>query len=148
MAQTEQADRDQLAIPGLRGVLGRSFPPAIKWETIGEVHTLTITDAEAVQDRDFKSGDPLEWEEGRPRMIAVLIGTDENGDKSSVWVRGRYMTKAYRDAMRAAEVRNVARGDVVTITRLQDEELPPTKPKQKPVFAYTWQINIVPVGVK
>jgi hypothetical protein len=148
MAQTEQASRDQLAIPGLEGVLGRTFPPSLKWDTIGQAHTLTVADGELVQDRDFDSGEPLEWEPGRPKMIAVLIGTDENGADASVWIRGRYLTKAYRDAMRAVEVRNVAKGDVVTITRTQDIEIPGTKPKQKPVFANGWECNIVPVGVK
>jgi hypothetical protein len=143
-----QVDRDQLVIPGLESVIGRSFPPALKFDAPGVTHTLTVADADTVQDTDYKTKQPLTWPSGDPKMLLVLIGADEDGQDASLWVRGRRMTEAFREARKAVGVRNVAVGDVVTVVRGEDEILKDA-PKAKDVeYATTWEFNVVPAGVK
>jgi hypothetical protein len=147
MADQVQPSRDQLQIPGLESVLGSGLPPKLKFEAPGEVKSLRITDARPMRDTDFDTGKPLDWPSGQPKMVLVLIGDDDDGASWHFWVKGRRASDAFREAQAVAGVTGVARGDVVTITRGPDEELPPKKKGAKPVFANTWSMTIVPAGV-
>lgn len=147
MADSETPTRDQLVIPGLESVLGKGLPPKLKFEQPGEVHSLTITDARTIQDTDFSDGHALFWPSGDPKMVLVLIGEDEQGAAWSHWVAGVRANDAMRKAFAAAGVYGVARGDLWTITRGPDEELPLRKGEKKAKFANTWEYSIVPAGV-
>jgi|SRR5882757_2488138 len=148
MTQEQVAGRDELVIPGLDDVLGLQLPPGLDFEAPGVTHTLTITDAQPVRDRDYKTNEPLSWPSGDPKMVLVEIGIDENGAPASFWVRGRYATAARKMAYIAAGVRGVARGDVQTITRVADIEIPGEKKGQESVFANGWEISVVPAGAE
>src|SRR5882762_10149918 len=140
MSEEPTAGRDQLVIEGLDDVLGLQLPPGLDFEAPGETHVLTVTDAQSIRDRDFKTQEPLSWPSGDPKMVLVLIGTDETGERESFWVRGRYATAARKLAYMKAEVRGVARGDVLTIIRIQDIEIPGEKKGQESVFANGWEM--------
>lgn len=146
MSEEQAGGREQLVIPGLETVLGLQLPPGLKFEVIGETHTLTITNAQPVRDRDFKTNDLLSWPSGDPKMVLVLIGDAEDGVPASFWVRGRYATEARKKAYVAAGVRGVARGDVLTITRIQDIEIPGERKGQESVFANGWEMSVVPAA--
>lgn len=148
MSEETTAGRDELVIPGLETVLGLQLPEGLKFEAPGVTHTLTITNAQPVRDRDFKTNDLLSWPSGDPKMVLVEIGIDENGEPASFWVRGRYATEARKKAYMAAGVRGVARGDVQTITRVADIEIPGEKKGQESVFANGWEMSVVPAGVE
>ena len=98
MSTEEATGRDELIIPGLESVLGLQLPPALAFEHPGVTHTLTVTDAQPVRDRDFDSGELLSWPSGDAKMVLVLIGVEENGAPASYWVRGRRANDARRAA--------------------------------------------------
>ena len=148
MSATPEVTRDQLVIPGLESVLGKQLPPKLKFEAPGVTHSLTVTDARPIQDTDFKSGEPLTWPSGDPKMVLVLLGDDDDGRFSSHWVSGKRAADAMRLAFAKAGVTGVARGDVWTITRGDDEEVPPKKEGGKPEYANTWVYTVVPAGVQ
>jgi len=148
MSKEQAVGRDQLVIEGLDDVLGLQLPPGLDFEAPGVTHTLTITDAQPVRDRDYKTNEPLSWPSGDPKMVLVLIGIDDTGERASFWVRGRYATAARKLAYMAAEVRGVAKGDVLTITRIQDIEIPGEKKGQESVFANGWEMSVVPAGAE
>src|SRR5882762_5324341 len=148
MSEEPTAGRDQLVIEGLDDVLGLQLPPGLDFEAPGVTHTLTITDAQPVRDRDFKTNEPLSWPSGDPKMVLVEIGTDENGERASFWVRGRYATAARKMAYVKAGVRGIAKGDVQTITRVDDIEIPGEKKGQESVFANGWEMSVVPAGAE
>ena len=147
MSTEEATGRDELIIPGLESVLGLQLPPALAFEHPGVTHTLTVTDAQPVRDRDFDSGELLSWPSGDAKMVLVLIGTAEDGLPASYWVRGKRANDARRQAYTAAGAKGIAVGDVLTITRTADIEIPPDKPKGKSVFANGWDMSVVPAGV-
>lgn len=140
-------ERDQLVIPGLEDVLGRQFPPKLKFEAPGQVHTLRIYGARSVQDTEYRTGKLKFWPSGDPQMVLVLIGTDGDDNPACFWVSGKRASDALRAAFSAAEVYGVAVGDVWTITRGPDEELPLLKGEKEPKFANTWEMSLIPAGV-
>lgn len=147
MTSNDQATRDQLVIPGLESVLGKGLPPKLQFDAPGQVRSLTVTDAKPVRDTDFKTGKPLDWPSGDPKMILVLIGDDDEGRQSCYFVSGKRATEAFKNAQVQAGVYGVARGDVWTITRGPDEELPKVKGERETKFANTWSMTVVPAGV-
>ena len=66
---------------------GKAWSP----ENIGDKITGTITLIERRQQRDFTTGEGLEWSDGSPRMLTyVEIQTDERGDDDD-GVRALYL---------------------------------------------------------
>jgi hypothetical protein len=145
--QAEPA-RNDLLIDGLGEVLGNQFPEGLTFEAPGITHTLTVTDGRPVQDRDFDDGHLLTWSNGDPKMILVVIGRDEDGKRASWWVRGSRATRAFKRAYIEAEATGLARGDVLDITRGQDEEIPSDKKGGKSTFANTWDVKVTPAGMR
>ena len=110
--------------------------------------SLRVTDAQPVRDRDFDSGELLSWPSGDAKMVLVLIGTAEDELPASYWVRGRRANDARRQAYTTAGAKGIAVGDVLTITRTGDIEIPPEKKGGKSVFANGWDMSVVPAGVE
>lgn len=147
MAEQTQATRDQLMIPGLESVLGLNLPPKLKFEGPGVVHSITVESARPVRDTDYNSGEPLNWPSGDPKYVLVLIGEDEDGRYICHWVNGKRAADAMRLAFARAGVTGVAVGDVWTITRGQDEQVPARRKGGDPKDAFTWEYTVVPAGV-
>lgn len=79
-------------------------------EEIGDKITGTIVSVKRVQQTDFTTGTPLEWNDGSPRMQTVVeLQTDEtvNGDDDgirSIWLKGGRNFEAAEGEGKSGEV--------------------------------------------
>lgn len=103
--------------------------PAAKFAKIGDSITGVITNAEARQQTDFDSGEPLTWDNGDPRMEVVLtLSTtlrdpdieDDEGERR-VFCRGQMLT-AMRQAVKKAKDKKPRIGGRITVTYSEDGE--------------------------
>jgi hypothetical protein len=117
--------------------------PAVKFPTVGTTVSGTVaSDPEVRQATQFGTGEPLFWDDGRPKMEIVLtIVTDArdpeiDGDDGTrrVFIKGQMLTAA-RQAISNAKVKNFAPGGKVTITYARDGK--PSKPGYNPPKEYT-----------
>lgn len=100
--------------------------PAAKFETLGTAHTGTITALDAVQQTDFKTGELLTWKDGSPRMqvvatIATALREDPEDDGlRKLYIKGKNLTEAVRNAVRAAGAKGLSEGGTLTVTYTGD----------------------------
>jgi hypothetical protein len=111
-----------------------SGPPAATFTAPGATLVVGIVNVNEYQQRDFATGDPKTWNDGKPKMGKVITGlvvsaTDVTlgtadgapaataGDLVSIWCEGSRFI-AYRDAIRDGNGINV--GDVMRWTREAD----------------------------
>lgn len=91
-----------------------------KHENKGDSVKGAIVSMEMRQQTDFMTKKPKFWDDGRPRMEAVVtLQTEEREDDEDdglrrVYVRGQ-MQKAVTDAIRAAGARGLSEGGVLAI---------------------------------
>jgi len=87
----------------------------------GDSVTLIITKLpELVQSRDFETGQPAVWDDGNPKMSAVVTGTI-NGEEKAVWAsKPSAMFAAVAEAQRVAGAK-LAPGGTLTITYSGDK---------------------------
>ncbi len=113
-----------------------------KFETIGDTVGGPITHiGEARQQTDFKTGKPLTWDDGSPRMqLPVTVqtnlrdGSDFNDDgKRTLYVKGD-MKKAIGQALRQANAK-MAIGGTLTVTFSGEE---PTAGRPKKLYTATY----------
>lgn len=104
-----------------------SGAPSLSFDKVpvGTTRYIDVTATPSVQQqRDFQTGQPAVWDNGDPKMAVVIVGTDENGDASSIWCpkTGKAGSKyvAIREAQRAAGVKITA-GCRVYLTYTGDE---------------------------
>ena len=95
--------------------------PSVKFSTIGTTVSGVISEPPEVQQvRDFQSGEPQYWPDGKPRQqIVVTLDTDE-GDRR-VFVKGQ-MVKAIRDAVKEAGADGLEVGGQLQVTYVGDGE--------------------------
>jgi hypothetical protein len=129
-------------MPSAESMLSGGMPSA-KFPVVGTTITGTVTaDPEVRQATQFGTGEPLFWDDGRPKMEIVLtIATDArdaeiDGDDGTrrVFIKGQMLTAA-RAAIQNAKVKNFAPGGKVTITYARDGK--PSKPGYNPPKEYT-----------
>lgn len=103
--------------------------PAASFKKIGDSITGVITNAEARQQTDFDSGEPLTWDNGDPRMEIILtLSTtlrdpeveDDEGERR-VFCRGQMLT-AMRQAVKKAKDRKPRIGGRITVKYTEDGE--------------------------
>ncbi len=103
-----------------------------KFPTIGTKVAGRVTrDAEEMQQRDFETGAPEFWDDGKPKMqLVVTVQTGETGPgddgERSVYVKGQ-MLKATQAACRAQRLTQITEGSYFEVTYVGDEPLPPGK---------------------
>lgn len=99
--------------------LGAGNPPAptFKFEQVGDTVTGVVLERSLQQQREFTGkpgvlGEPLTWPDGEPKMQAVLTVqadevelTDEDDGRRRIFVKGKNMTDAFRDAIRRISLR-------------------------------------------
>jgi hypothetical protein len=114
-------------------LMGGSVPSA-KFETHGDTVTGVITDTPEVRPQtDFDSGQPLFWDDGKPKMqLVVTLATDQrdpgNADDDGtrrVYVKGK-LQQAVAQAVRKAGAKGLEVGGTLTVTYVGDDE-----PKRK-----------------
>jgi hypothetical protein len=102
--------------------------PAWRWGAPGDSAQGVITALSATQQRDMRTKELKYFPSGDPIMIAlVTVQTGlhdptlpaDNGERT-IWVSGRYMTKAVKDAMMRAGTRELEVGGWFEVTYTHD----------------------------
>jgi hypothetical protein len=138
----------QLDAPTADGPASAYFP------AVGDSIVVGIVDVGEYQQKDYDSGEPLNWPDGAPRMGKVVTGlvvstsgttgagSERNhgdvgpGDIVRFWCEGgKFYT--YRDAVKAAGGVHV--GDVMLWKREDDKA--PTNPRHNPAKQYSAKIR-------
>jgi hypothetical protein len=101
--------------------------PSAKFKNFGDQVAGTIDDDPiATQQTDIDTGTPLTWNNGDPRMqVVVTLATDLRDDSEDdglrkVYIKGKSMTAAVRDAVRKAGAKGLERGGQLTVTYTGD----------------------------
>tara|TARA_R110000822_G_scaffold95419_4_gene218179 strand:+ start:412 stop:843 length:432 start_codon:yes stop_codon:yes gene_type:complete len=86
--------------------LTRSGGASAKWDAIGDVRRITITDEpEKRQARKFGTDEPDTWPNGDPLWEYVFSGTDpDTGEETRFFCKDNAQLPAVKEAMRAAGV--------------------------------------------
>lgn len=102
-----------------------------KFENIGASITGTITDPPEVRNRtDPKSGEVDTWKDGSPKkqlVITLQTSLREDADDDGlrkVYVKGKSMTDAVRDAVRKAGAKGLEVGGRLQVSYVGDGEVP------------------------
>lgn len=129
-------------------------PPAAYFPSVGDAIVVGIVDVGEYQQRDYESGDPISWPDGRPKMGKVITGLVVStsgdtcgggqrtqvplspGDLVTFWAEGgKFLT--YQAALKAAGGINV--GDVMQWKRTDDKA--PSNPRHNPAKTYEAKIR-------
>jgi hypothetical protein len=98
-----------------------------KFEAPGDTTSGTITEAPEVrQQTDIQSGEPVFWPSGDPKMqLIVTLQTtlrddaDDDG-KRRIYVKGKSLTEAVREAVKKTGARGLETGGTLTVTYTGD----------------------------
>lgn len=112
-------------LPDPNDLLGSVTVPSLSFKDakVGTAYTGTITDLQTVQVRDFATGDPKFWEDGKPQLqIQVTLATDlrdpaiedDNGERR-VYLFGQKLTAA-KQALKDSGLAKFELGAKFTIT--------------------------------
>lgn len=109
-------------------ILFGSGTPSAKFEARGDTLTGPITKLGASQQTDFRTKEPKTWPDGKPMMqVEVSIKTslrdpsveDDDGVRR-LFVKGKNLTAAVKDAVRATGAKGLEIGGVLTVTYTGD----------------------------
>jgi hypothetical protein len=102
--------------------------PGVKFQSPGDTVTGPIVELAASQQTDYKTKEPLNWPDGKPRMqVEVKVKTslrdssieDDDGVRR-LFVKGKILTNAVKDAVRATGAKGLEIGGVLTVTYIGD----------------------------
>lgn len=123
---------------------GKSF----KFDSIGVTVTGTVVSAEVVQKRNFDTGEPEFWSDGKPQeQVRITVSTtlrdpDDPEDEGlrSVYIKGwGDDLRALKAAIKAANAKDVEVGGTFTATYTGDGQVPAGKRGFPPkIKAYTY----------
>lgn len=124
-------------------LLMSSGAPSAKFVNIGDKVVGTITDVSTSQQREFKTGKPEVWDDGKPKMqLVITLATDERDPSieaddgtrrvyAPAWAKPGSVFDALRNAVKAAGASGLDNGGklavVFTGTEAQDAGLSPRK---------------------
>jgi hypothetical protein len=98
-----------------------------KFSTVGTSVTGPIVrEPEVAQQTEFGTGRPLFWDDGKPRnQLVVQIQTDQRDDADddgvrAIYIKGKSLTNAVREAVKAAGAPGLEVGGVLTVTYVGD----------------------------
>ena len=104
--------------------------PSAKFDAHGDTVKGTITETpELRQQTDFDSGDPLFWDDGKPKMqLVVTLATDQRDPSNPedegtrrLYVKGK-MQQAVASAIRKSGAKGLEVGGTLTIAYIGDDE--------------------------
>jgi hypothetical protein len=108
-------------------LMSGSGAKAAKFPTPGTtVSGPIVREPEVVQQTEFGTGKPLFWDDGKPRnQLVVQIGTDARDDADddgvrSIYIKGKSLTNAVREAVKAAGAPGLEVGGILSITYTGD----------------------------
>lgn len=94
-----------------------------KFNTVGDTITGTIIKQESRQARDFATGEPKTWSDGRPVIEGVITLACDNGDNVVLYAGGNKL-KAIREAIARAGAPTLELGAKLAIKYSSDGEPP------------------------
>lgn len=103
--------------------------PSAKFEAIGTVHRGTILDFNKSSQTDIQTGEPVYWNDGRPKeQVIITIQTDERDQdiddddgRRRFYVKGN-MQAAVRDAVRKSGAKRLEVGGMLAVQYHADGE--------------------------
>lgn len=99
--------------------------PSAKFDTLGVTVTGAIKAPPTTQQQtDFDTGQPKFWDDGRPMLQVVVdlatdlrdADTEDDDGTRRLYVRGKHMTAAVRDAVRKAGAKKLEVGATLSVT--------------------------------
>lgn len=106
--------------------------PSLKFESIGTAFSGTIAmQPEVLQQRDFTTGEPKFYDDGKPmQQIKLVLDTDQRDPddpydegQRTLWVKGN-LFKEMRTAVRAARAKGLEVGGKIKVAYVGDGEPP------------------------
>lgn len=132
---------------------GKSF----KFDHVGATVTGTVQSAEVTQKKNFDTGEPEFWSDGKPvRQIRVTLATSqrdpadaEDDGTRSVYIKGwGDQLRALKSAIKAAGANDIEAGGTFTATYVRDGELPAGKRGFPPkVYEYAYKAPSGTAGI-
>lgn len=127
---------------------GTGGPPAVKFGQIGDYVTVGIVNVEEVQSRNYDTGDPEFWDDGKPKMHpritaivtgaqGAIVGKDDEerpvevGELISIYVQGSRIY-TWREAKKSHGA--IECGDVMRWKFEREDK--PRNPRHKPVKVF------------
>lgn len=133
---------------GISELINSSGGKTFKFDGVGITVTGTVESAEVMQKRNFDSGEPEFWSDGKPvQQIRITLATDlrdpadtEDDGQRSIYVKGwGDQLRALRSAIKSAGADDLEPGGKFTATYVRDGELPAGKRGFPPkVYEYTY----------
>lgn len=105
-------------------LVGRSGPPAFKFETIGTTAKGKITNLGQSQVRDFKTGTARTYPDGNPIMQIVITLEQEDGEETRVFVKPD-AKRAIREAVERVAAPGLEIGGQLALKYAKDEASQP-----------------------
>jgi hypothetical protein len=127
-------------------------PPALKFDTLGVVHSGRITAVEARQQTDYDNGTPMVYADGNPMMqIIVDLDTDQRDpsipdDDGSrrAYIKGQ-MLSAARSAVKQAGARSLLPGGTLTVAWIGEGVAKNARFNKPKIYQVTY---VAPSGVE
>ena len=133
---------------GISELINSTGGKTFKFDGVGVTITGTVASAEVMQKRNFDSGEPEFWSDGKPvQQIRITLDTDlrdpsdpEDDGQRSIYVKGwGDQLRALRAAIKAAGADDIEQGGKFTATYVRDGELPAGKRGFAPkVYEYVY----------
>ncbi|MEV0608094.1 hypothetical protein AB0I61_17185 [Polymorphospora rubra] len=115
-----------------------------KFPTVGtSVTGQIVREPEVGQQTEFGTGKPLTWDDGRPRLqLIVQVQTTAREDAEddgvrSIYVKGKSLTNAVRDAVRKSGAPGLEVGGTLTVTYIGDGKADRGMPPKLYTATYT-----------
>lgn len=119
-----------------------------KFPTVGSSITGTVaSDPEVVQQTEFGTGKPLFWDDGKPRQqLVVQLNTNlredaEDDGVRAIYVKGKSLTGAIREAVKLAGAPGLEIGGTLTVTYVGDGKAERGMPPKLYTAAYQRPTN-------
>ncbi|GIJ51296.1 hypothetical protein Val02_81820 [Virgisporangium aliadipatigenens] len=129
-------------------ILMGSGAPAAKFERIGATVTGTVVrEPEARQQTEFRTGVPLFWKDGSPKMqVVVQLATNERDPERpdddgtrALYIKGKNLTDTIRSAVRQSGANGIHTGGVLTVQYIADGQAADAKSDPPKLYAATYQ---------
>lgn len=126
-------------------ILMGSGTPGLKFEVVGTAHTGTVAgEPTSGQQTDFRTKVPETWPDGSPKMqVLVQLKTTlrdqtkpEDDGTRTLYIKGKELTEAIRNAVRASGANGIHTGGVLTVQYVADG---PAQPGLNPPKLYVAQ---------
>lgn len=109
-------------------LMGGGGAPSAKFEAPGTTVRGKITDLQVRQQTDVRTREPLTWPSGDPKMqLLVTVQTDQrdpsiedDDGERRIYVKGKRLTDATRDAVKAVGAKGLEVGGTVAVTYVRD----------------------------